>query len=181
MTDRLVAALGEENVVRDVDSFPAGEDFRRITEERVRTVDVVLAVIGEGWSLDEVHPDYVATELRVALKAGVRVVPVLVQGAAMPHPLSLPGDLESLAFRNAMPVRRDPDFHKDMDRLLKDLHVFGGAASRELTAIRRRLLEAPSEAELRRLSYEVDRILEREADLTSHFMPGEWNHEDVGH
>ena len=37
----------------------------------------------------------------------------------MPRPDQLPPDLAQLSFHNGMQLRPDPDFHKDVDRLLK--------------------------------------------------------------
>ena len=47
--DRLIKALGHENVFLDVDSIPLGVDFRRILREEVGQCHVLLAVIGPGW------------------------------------------------------------------------------------------------------------------------------------
>jgi len=39
----------------------------------------------------------------------------------MPQEDELPDDIKQLAFRNAIPVRHDPDFKNDMERLVKGL------------------------------------------------------------
>jgi TIR domain len=125
--DRLVAAFGRENVFKDVDAMPAGVDFRAQLGIEVERADVVLGIIGPRWlsevdanhkrRLDDVQ-DYVRIELAAALERGIPVIPVLVGGAAMPRETELPKVLSALAFRNAAPVRTDPDFHTDMDRLI---------------------------------------------------------------
>jgi hypothetical protein len=46
---------------------------------------------------------------------------VLVENAALPAAAELPEPLQELAFRNGTPVRSDPDFHPDMDRLCSQL------------------------------------------------------------
>jgi hypothetical protein len=46
------------------------------------------------------------------------VIPVLVQGAALPGEQELPPSLRELAYRNATVVRADPDFHADIARLM---------------------------------------------------------------
>jgi hypothetical protein len=63
--------------------------------------------------------DYVRAELECALKRGIPVIPLLVQGATMPSKTDLPPSLQKLASRNGMPIRPDPDFHQDMSRLLE--------------------------------------------------------------
>jgi formylglycine-generating enzyme required for sulfatase activity len=87
---------------------------------------VLLAVIGRQWltilNRRRDDPlDFVLLEIEAALRRGIPVIPVLVSGAAMPNHDQLPPPLQSLAFRNAIQVRRNPDFHRDMDRLLKSL------------------------------------------------------------
>jgi hypothetical protein len=128
--DRLVARLPPGSVFRDVDSIPAGEDFRRVLSDAVGGCDIVLVVIGPRWvtatgpngrrRLDD-PADFVRVEVESALRLGVRVVPVLVSNAAMPTPADLPPSLEALCYRNALKVRPDPDFHGDMNRLLREL------------------------------------------------------------
>jgi hypothetical protein len=48
-------------------------------------------------------------------------VPLLVKDAAMPKEEELPPTLKDLAYRNGIAIRHDPDFHVDMDRLMKSL------------------------------------------------------------
>lgn len=52
------------------------------------------------------------------------MIPVLVEGATIPRQLDLPTPLQGLAFRNAIQVRPDPDFHNDMERLCNALSQF---------------------------------------------------------
>src|SRR4029453_7791441 len=54
----------------------------------------------------------------------IPVIPVLVEGAAVPRQEDLPEPLRRLAFRNAIFVRPDPDFRNDMERLCRDLSTF---------------------------------------------------------
>jgi tetratricopeptide (TPR) repeat protein len=49
---------------------------------------------------------------------------VLVEGATVPKQVDLPPPLQRLAFRNAIQVRPDPDFHNDMERLCDALSQF---------------------------------------------------------
>jgi len=91
---------------------------------------VLLAVIGKDWltTMDkdgrrrlEDSGDYVHIEIATALTRGIPVIPVLVDNAALPQAGDLPEPLRNLVFRNATQVRRDPDFHHDMDRLCNQL------------------------------------------------------------
>jgi formylglycine-generating enzyme required for sulfatase activity len=129
--DRLVAQFGQAAVFKDVNSIPAGEDFRAVITGAVSGCKIVLVIIGKRWlevldqdgrrRLDQEN-DFVRIEVESALKHGCRVLPVLVQGTSMPKPRELPRSLEPLAYRTAIPVRSDPDFHRDMEPLLHRLH-----------------------------------------------------------
>jgi hypothetical protein len=129
LCDRLTERFGREVVFRDVDSIPLGVDFRRIIEEKVGACQVLLAVIGRDWltagaagrrRLDD-PDDFVRIEIEAALRRDVRVIPVLVGGARMPAAEELPESLREMVFRNGIPLRPDPDFHGDVDRLLQAL------------------------------------------------------------
>jgi formylglycine-generating enzyme required for sulfatase activity len=129
--DRLVATYGEKNVFKDVDDIPIGQDFRTILTREVSKCDVLLVLIGRTWldardangnrRLDDVD-DFVRTEIRAGLRrANCLVIPMLLSGAQMPQSNQLPDDLRELAYKNAVSVRDDPDFHRDMVRLIDAL------------------------------------------------------------
>lgn len=65
--------------------------------------------------------DFVHIEIRAALDRDVPVIPVLVEGVKMARDRDLPESLRAVAFRNAISVRSDPDFHNDMERLCRAL------------------------------------------------------------
>lgn len=125
--DRLVADFGRRGVFKDIDSIPLGVDFREHISQVLSRCAVVLAVIGPDWLTVTdagggrrlADPgDHVRLELEAALARRVPVVPLLVGGAGMPAEVDLPASLKGLSYRNGIPVRPDPDFHYDMDRLL---------------------------------------------------------------
>lgn len=128
--DRLVAEFGKARVFKDVDSIPLGQDFRSHLDEVVADCPVMLAIIGPRW-IDardasgerrlEDPEDFVRVELEAALKRNIAVVPVLVGHAGIPVARELPASLTSLAYRQAIEVRPDPDFHADAARLVSAL------------------------------------------------------------
>jgi hypothetical protein len=65
--------------------------------------------------------DHVRLELELALARNIPVIPVLVRNCSIPAADKLPGSLQSLAYRNGINVRPDPDFHGDIDRLIKGI------------------------------------------------------------
>lgn len=129
LNDRLVHAFGRENVFKDVDSLLAGDNFPNVLREWVSTADVVLTVIGQKWltvqdedgrrRLDNPN-DWVRIETEMALKrgGGVRLIPTLVDGAAMPKASALPKPLEGLPDNNGQTLRTD-HFHDDVSALIK--------------------------------------------------------------
>ncbi len=127
--DRLIQVF-PQSVFRDVDSIPLGVDFRTYLDEQVSKCDVFLAVIGRDWikakgrkgkSRLEDPGDFVRIEIESALKHQIPVIPVLVGGAKIPPAERLPASIQDVSYRNGIVVRPDPDFHKDMDRLIVHL------------------------------------------------------------
>ena len=125
--DRLVEHFGESAIFKDVHSIPAGIDFKEHLEKAVGKCKIFLVVMGDKWlegadSLDNNRlqdpRDFVRIEVEAALNRKIRVIPLLVRGASMPKEEKLPPSLQKLVYRNAIPIRSDPDFHRDMDRLI---------------------------------------------------------------
>jgi hypothetical protein len=122
--DRLARDLGEENVFFDLDSIAFGSDFRVAISSTLAEVDAVLVIIGRQWLgsfASHTGQDFVRTEVELALKGHAPVIPVLIDDTVMPDEAQLPASIIELAYRNAAPVRHDPDFHPDMDRLVRSL------------------------------------------------------------
>ncbi len=118
--------LGRNRVFRDVDTLEPGQDFVEAIESRLADCRVFLAMIGREWldardasgrrRLDQ-PDDYVRLEIVNALsRRNVRVIPVLIEGASMPRPESLPEALRALTRRQAVHLRDDAWDH-DVDRL----------------------------------------------------------------
>lgn len=140
--DHLVNAFGDDLVFKDVDDIPPGADFRAALEHEVSACNVLLAIIGPGWvasgtpegarRLDN-PDDFVRIEIEAGLtRPDVLVIPVLVYGAPMPGSADLPPGMQELAYRNAAIIRDDPDFRRDMERLIAKIREF--AAVREAPA-----------------------------------------------
>jgi hypothetical protein len=111
----------------DVDSIELGVDYREVISNAVRRCDILLAVIGHQWVTTEDEDgarrlfeadDLVRLEIEAALNRDIRVIPVLVDGAAMPKVQDLPPSLTTLARRNGLQVRHET-FRHDAQRLLQ--------------------------------------------------------------
>lgn len=124
--DRLSDSFGKESVFKDVDSIPLAVDFRQEIDDQIKSSKVILAVIGANWlkvlkeRFEDPH-DWVRIELETALLYKIPILPVLVNGAQLPHAADLPISLRNLVSQNNTQVRQDPDFHTDMDRLIERL------------------------------------------------------------
>jgi hypothetical protein len=111
--ERLTRDFDKRQLFMDVDNIAPGLDFVKVLEEQVSQCDVLLAVIGKHWlsaanergerRLDD-PGDFVRIEIESALKRNVRVIPVLVESAAMPNAAELPDSLKPLARRQAYPL-----------------------------------------------------------------------------
>ena len=131
--DRLVDRFGKNLIFKDVDSIPLGLDFKEYLDKKVGECEVLLAIIGDHW-LDASDgagakrlydaSDFVRIEIESALERNIPVIPLLVRNAMMPHEDSLPFSLRKLVYRNGISIRSDPDFHRDMDRLIKALEKY---------------------------------------------------------
>ena len=110
----LAAEFGQGSVFKDDDSIPAGVDFRKYIDTQMSQCQVLLAVMGKSW-LDardkqgerrlENPADFVLLEIEAALKQDIAVIPVLVDGARVPHESELSGTLKDLVYRNGRKVR----------------------------------------------------------------------------
>lgn len=135
--DILSAEFGPQNTFMDVDDIKGGDKFSNVIDRNLDVSDALLAVIGSRWlSVTESNgmrrldnpDDFVRVEVGKALERGIRVIPVLVGGASLPHPSDLPENLKGLCDRQAVELR-DTHFHEDakdlVDVLRRTLHGTG--------------------------------------------------------
>jgi hypothetical protein len=130
LTDHLKEHLAGVPIFRDVETIEPGVDFLDAIGRALQSCGVLIAVIGPRWAsitddsgkrrLDDPN-DYTRLEIATALKReGVRVIPVLVDGAGIPTTDALPPDLESLARRNAIELS-DKRWEYDVSQLVNTL------------------------------------------------------------
>lgn len=106
LADGLELRFGKAQIFRDVETIQPGVDFVDAIETALSSCSVMLAVIGRRWKGESVDQnrlllanDWIRLEIAAALKRGVRVIPVLVEGALPPAETDLPDDIKSLARR----------------------------------------------------------------------------------
>jgi phosphate transport system substrate-binding protein len=124
--ESIAARFGKEHVFIDVASLRGGDDYRAQLEMLVRSSTIVLVVIGQHW-LELTHQrqadphDLARLEVEVALSRHAIVIPLLVQSATIPSESDLPASLAQLPYRNAISIRPDPDFSRDVDRAITQI------------------------------------------------------------
>src|SRR5262249_52167809 len=134
--------FGLERVFLDSESIPAGADFAAELLSRVRRASVLLAVLGPRWlTITDATgtpritdpADWPRRELAEAFALGMRVIPVLTDGARLPAENGLPAALAHLA-RCQYRRLRHRDATADLVRIASDL----SAADPSLAAAARR-------------------------------------------
>ena len=91
--DRLEREFGRNLLFMDVNSVPLGVNFVKVLGEEIAKCDTLLAIIGPNWldARDENRhrrldkpDDFVRVEIETALKRGIPVIPVLLEGTRIP-------------------------------------------------------------------------------------------------
>ncbi|MBK0371979.1 MULTISPECIES: toll/interleukin-1 receptor domain-containing protein [Streptomyces] len=147
MRERVFSALsdrlGADEVFQSGRSIPPGADFAGILLSRAADCKLMCVLIGPGWIdardtdgtrlLDRPH-DWVRREIATALRAGNRVVPVLLGDATMlPDASALPAEIAELG---RLQFLRVPETHlteglADLGDALAALLPPGPAAGRD--------------------------------------------------
>jgi TIR domain-containing protein len=136
LVDRLTRSFGKDRIFMDVDAIEPGLDFEKVINSNLAESAVLLAVIGSGWisaqgddgkrRLDN-PDDLVRLEIEACLNRGIRVIPVLVDGAQMPSSYELPLPLQALVRRQNITIGHET-FGTDTDRLIATLSRLPGIA-----------------------------------------------------
>jgi tetratricopeptide (TPR) repeat protein len=119
--------FGKDLIFQDVDDIKPGADFLETLRQELKLCQVFLILIGPRWLIDtngrrrlDDPNDVLRMEVAEALSRDATVLPVLVEGADMPSPESLPEPLQPLSRRQAMSLAEDnwiPNVEALIDRL----------------------------------------------------------------
>jgi hypothetical protein len=127
--DFLAGRFGRQQVFKDVDSILPGEDFVEKITKAVEDCDVLLALVGDRWlAIADTEgnrrlndpKDFVRLEIEAALEGGVRVIPVLFEGARIPRAEELPKSMGQFVRCQAQWLS-STHFKADADKLLSVL------------------------------------------------------------
>ena len=137
--EHLAARFGDERVFMDVHDINAGDDFVRVLNEKLSHSAALIALIGPRWlsgdngvrRIDD-ERDFVRLEIATALARKIRVIPALLNGAAMPAEADLPPVLAPLSRCHAVNLT-DSHFHGDAEKLIAGLDEVIAANERSLS------------------------------------------------
>lgn len=143
IADAIAARIGRDRVFVDVDSVAPGEDFVRKIEASIQASGTFIAVIGSNWLTAatpqgqrriDLDGDFIRLEVRTALAAGLRIVPVLVDNAPMPRAEDLPEDVRQFVRHNAVHLNHTT-FTRDIQALLDVIDARPAKPRPRLTAL----------------------------------------------
>ncbi|OYX24133.1 MAG: hypothetical protein B7Z16_01040 [Algoriphagus sp. 32-45-6] len=129
LKDKLEQIFGAENIFYDVETLEAGLNFDESISKALSESKVLLAMIGPHWlrvtdaegkPRIQKNNDWVRKEIGMALGRNIRVIPVLVNGAQMPDPESMPDDLHELSLKHAQEISSSR-WNYDVGELIKVL------------------------------------------------------------
>lgn len=146
--------FGPDQVFLDSESTPAGEDFAEVVLSRLRKCSVLLAVIGRYWltatdssglrRIDS-SKDWIRRELVEAFAHGLRVIPILTDGAEIPAETDLPADVAALSRCQYRRLHHRDTSH-DLGRVVAELtglHPELAEVARQRDRVPRQLPAAP--------------------------------------
>lgn len=126
---RLITRFGTHQVFRDRESISPGTVYPKRILTALTSCTVLVAIIGPRWldageqsggrRIDNPR-DWVRTELRVAFRRTIPVVPVLLDNTQLPPSANLPPDIATLALSQACQIRNHC-LDADTDRLIEHL------------------------------------------------------------
>jgi hypothetical protein len=138
---RLERTFSEQQLFMDVDTIESGENFPAALNKALSDCKAMLVVIGRRWlgtPGSDGAPrlantgDFVHLEVATALKRGIALIPVLVDGAKMPAADDLPQPLKGLSSVQGAIVTHE-NFSTDMERIERRLgEIVAGRKSRRL-------------------------------------------------
>ncbi|HMW22777.1 MAG TPA: toll/interleukin-1 receptor domain-containing protein [Burkholderiaceae bacterium] len=124
LVDALTPLFGADGLYVDRQLEP-GDRWPDELEDALQRCDALIAVIGEGWArmadaqgrrrLDDPR-DWVRREIETALARGVLIVPVFLDGCAVPAEAELPASLQPLCQRQGQALRTS-DWEHDLQLL----------------------------------------------------------------
>ena len=137
LADSLERHFGKGSVFQDVETIVPGSNFMQTIDAAIARCDVLAVLIGNTWLAERNADggmrlndpdDFVRLEVAAGLRAKTHVIPVLVEGTAMPAETDLPADLKPLARIQALELS-DTRWEYDVQRLAQVVRTLTGVKS----------------------------------------------------
>lgn len=158
--DHLVETFGAADVFIDIDSLRPGVPFPETLASEIAGCDAVLVLIGRHW-LDveadgkrrlDLDTDFVRLEIAHAIESGKPLIPLLVDGAAMPDAASLPEPLRPLATCQSKTLSH-ANFRREVRDVSERVRQIALDARSDRTTLPTRAVSAGTEARHTRFRY----------------------------
>jgi hypothetical protein len=123
--DYLQRQYGPGNVLRAIPARDAA-DLRAQVESTMARRRVLVVILTPDWATAAAWraPDDPAhIMIATALRRGLLITPLLVNGARMPSPGELPPDLAPFADRQAVVIRDGPQLRPDLQRVVDEVNT----------------------------------------------------------
>jgi hypothetical protein len=144
LRERLTQFFDVEDLFRDRESIPAGENWRDALTRSLGSAKACLVIIGPNWwaAKDDQgrqrlfqDDDWVRSEIEIALsRPGIRLIPVLVEGATLPAEQDLPRSIQGLLDVQAKRLSEE-NWEADSRELIRRVQDVTG-----LTKVRQRMI-----------------------------------------
>jgi len=129
-TDRIYESLsqqyGRQRIFRDLNTIDLGTDLAQRIEQGIEKCDIFLPVVGKQWFPLREHRDidWVEQEIATAIAQKKTIIPIIIDGAAMPGVNDLPEEIREVAFALGQRLRAQPDYERDMQDLIDAIDDF---------------------------------------------------------
>lgn len=131
--ERLCDVFDNEDVFLDTHSIKITKKFEEVIKKELDKTLILLVLIGPTWlsiqnekngkrRLDE-EEDFVRREIEIALHDGIKIIPILLEGAQMPNKTAMPKSIEEVAEWQAYSISTH-QFRDDLKKLIVDIKKF---------------------------------------------------------
>jgi pterin-4a-carbinolamine dehydratase len=134
LATQLDAAYGENTTFIDTQNIRTADAWAEQIESRLNAASVLILVVGKNWlSISDEYgrrrldlpDDWVRREIETALRTGKKIVPLLIEGAALPAREALPPSLSPLLDIQARSVDMDA-IQRGISSLVKEIGALLG-------------------------------------------------------
>ena len=129
--DWLTRRFGRDAVFMDVSAIPVAMDYVDCITDAIADSRIMFVLIGRDWAARiQSAGDPVRSEIEIAMRHEVPLLPVLIGNTPMPEADDMPASISTLAFQNAVSVGVAHDFDTHMQSLLPTVESILGTMAR---------------------------------------------------